>query len=55
MFLVNRITDNNSKKGSHITAIVLDIYKAINRAAWNWVDVDIHGDHIEDGSRLQAL
>ncbi|KAH9721733.1 adenosine 3'-phospho 5'-phosphosulfate transporter 2 [Citrus sinensis] len=38
-------------KGSHTVSFILDIYKAINRTAWNWASAHCHGNHIEDVAR----
>jgi len=45
---LNSITDNNSKKGSDIATIILDIYKTINRTTWEWTNTHSYGNHIED-------
>lgn len=37
-------TGDNGKKGGNTTAILLDFYKAVNRATCDWTSANVNGD-----------
>ena len=45
---LNVVADNNSKKGSDIATVILDIHKTINRTTWEWTFTHSYGNHTED-------
>lgn len=42
-----------SKKGCHTSAVLHNIHKTFDRAAFYWTSVDLHGNHFETDSRIQ--